>query len=133
MLVTATKQMKLNGVQTRVLLGTGVLVVAAILIGILAILAGPRAVIVYTGVLVAPVLLVISLQRAISLLVVVSFVITGTLYFFAGVSLATWIPYVLSATLVLRIPTRQIGITSTHSVGTWFPRPLLPSPLPHFL
>jgi len=76
----------------------------AILSGAATALAGTLAVSVFGGVLLGAVALMLPLPWVVVALVILSFVVTGQLIYFAGIAKALWFPYLLGALLLVRLP-----------------------------
>jgi hypothetical protein len=93
------------------LAGFSLVLVFAILLSGLAIQGGTNMVIAYAALIVSPAVLMLSSRASIALLVAFSFVVSGLLFYFARISLANWIPYLLSAALGVRLMANQIAVS----------------------
>jgi len=65
---------------------------------------GPKLSIVWAGLIIGPVLLFMRLELLLWTMIVSTFLVVGVLQYFFGVQKAFWIPYLLGAVLLVRLP-----------------------------
>jgi hypothetical protein len=94
----------------------GLMLLFAMLLASLAIQGGSRTVVAFAGLLLSPVVLMISSRSAIALLAIVAFVIAGSLFFFARISLANWIPYLIAGVLGIRVLANRLTATGNKHI-----------------
>jgi len=104
----------------------------AVLSGAATALAGPFAVFAFGGILVGAVALILPLRWLVVALVILSFVVTGQLTYFAHIDKALWLPYLLAALLLIRFPLDRMQ-RSRHSRYESNSAPKTPTALKAFI
>jgi hypothetical protein len=96
--------------------------VACLIVGVVAATGSPLLVLVVLGLLLSVVFLLLPTLWQLIALFIFSFVVTGSLVYFAKLSQALWIPYLIGAVLYVRVLTLALKVQHT---PTRFPRDVI--------
>lgn len=102
---TDTKPTRLTSVMRTI--GIVAAISVAVILAAMSIQLGPKVVLIFAALIVSPAILFASLRSVVYGLIVLSFVVSGSLFFFAGMSFANWVPYLLCAALSIRVVTMR--------------------------